>query len=303
MGTESTAASLNLPLSTAESLIHAGNGDAALLYLYLRVNCCVLELSTAAKALGRTEAEIAAAARELRELGILPHTARPVPQAEELPEYRSDEIVIRSHEDPAFKSLIGEAQQRLGHILSRAELQTLFGIYNHLGLPPEVILLLINHCAERYAKRYGEGRRPTMRYLEREAYAWVNRELMTLDLAENFITREKEREYGVECVRRTMGLFGRALSSSEKRYIEGWLELGFSPESIEIAYDRTVTNTGALKWKYMDSIIRSWHAKGLLQPDEIRRQDRRNPSPAAELGGDDSEQARMERMLEKLRKE
>ena len=139
MGTERTAAYFNMPLAAAESLIKAGNGDAALLYLYLRINGTVLELSAAAKTLGRTEAQIAAAAGCLREMDLFPHTARPVPQAEELPEYRADEIAGRSRSDPAFQSLIGEAQQYLGHILSRSELQTLFGIYDHLGLPPEVI--------------------------------------------------------------------------------------------------------------------------------------------------------------------
>ena len=165
-----------------------------------------------------------------------------------------------------------------------------------------LILLLINHCAERYAKRYGEGRLPTMRFLEREAYVWVNRELMTLELAEAYIVAQKEREEGLAQVRRAMGLYGRALSSTEKRYIENWLEMGYSPESIELAYDRTVTNTGALKWKYMDSIIQSWYAKGLMCPDEICRQDRKE-NIAVPQRTDDAEQARMERMLEKLRKE
>lgn len=306
MSTERKAAALELPLTAVESLIKSGDGDAALLYLYLQRSGSVLELSAAAAALSRTEAEIAAAATKLRELGCFPNTARPLPQAEELPEYGAQEIAARCREDAAFQSLVGEAQQCLGHFLSGAELRTLFGIYDHLGLPPEVILLLINHCAARYAKRYGEGRLPTMRYIEREAYAWVNRELMTLDLAENFIARQKARDEGIEHVRRIMGLYGRALSSTEKRYIESWLEMGFSPEVIELAYDRTVTNTGALKWRYMNSIIESWSAKGLLLPEDILRQDRRaagSQTAGSAENADDSEQARMERMLERLRKE
>lgn len=306
MDTERKSAALELPLAAVESLIKSGDGDAALLYLYLRRSGSVLELSAASTALARTEAEIAGAATRLRELGCFPATARPLPQAEELPEYGAQEIAARCREDSAFQSLVGEAQQCLGHILSGVELRTLFGIYDHLGLPPEVILLLINHCAARYAQRYGEGRRPTMRYIEREAYAWVNRELMTLELAEDYITRQKARDQGIERVRRIMGLYGRALSSTEKRYIEGWLELGFPPEAIELAYDRTVTNTGTLKWRYMNSIMESWRAKGLLLPEEILRQDRRasaGQAAAAAEKADSGEQARMERMLEKLRKE
>lgn len=297
-------ATMELPLTAVESLIMSGDGEAALLYLYLMRSGSVLELSKASKTLGRTEAEIASAAARLREIGCFPTTAKALPPAEELPEYDAKEIAARSREDNAFKSLVGDAQQCLGHFLSTAELRTLYGIYDHLGLPPEVILLLINYCAECYAARYGEGRFPTMRYIEREAYAWVNRELMTLELAEDYITRRRERDAGTERVRSILGLYGRALSSSEKRYIESWLEMGFSPEAIELAYDRTVTNTGALKWKYMNSIIESWSAKGLLSPDDILRQDRRAISAQGTNGtapAYDDDQARMERMLEKLR--
>lgn len=306
MDTEKKAV-LEIPETAAETLIRAGDGDAALLYLYLRRTGAALELPPAAAALGRTEAEIACAAARLRELGLFPQTARPLPPPEELPEYRAEEIARRCREERGFQTVINEAQKRLGHMLSGTELKTLFGIYDHLGLPPEVILLLINHCTERHAKRYGEGRRPTMRYIEREAYAWVNRELMTLELAEDYIRRQAVREEGTERVRTALGLRGRALSATERRYIEGWLDLGFSPEAIELAYDRTVTNTGALKWKYMDSILQSWNTKGLLRPEDILRGDRK-PATGGKAGAAAerpaaSEQARMERMLEQLRKE
>ena len=45
--------------------------------------------------------------------------------------------------------------------------------------------------------------------------------------------------------------------------------LGFSAGARELAYDRTVLKTGRLQWKYMDSIVRSWHGKGLHTPEEI----------------------------------
>ena len=129
---------------------------------------------------------------------------------------------------------------------------------------------------------------------------------MTCELAEAYIKRQEKQEEGLEQVRKAMGLTDRALSASEKRYIEEWLDLGFSPEAIEMAYDRTVTNTGSLKWKYMNSIIQSWHAKGLLKPDEIERLDRRSSGSTKRTGGTDempkaNDRVRMERMIEKLR--
>ncbi len=146
-----------------------------------------------------------------------------------------------------------------------------------------------------------------MRSIEREAYVWVNRELYTCELAEAYIQRQERLSEGLERVRRAMGLTDRALSASERRYIEEWLGLGFSPEAIEMAYDRTVTNTGALKWKYMNSIIQSWNAKGLRTIAEIEQLDRkgdRKTCPAGKDGEDAprSDRARMEKMIEQLRR-
>ncbi len=298
---------LMLQRAGAQRVAASGNGDAALLLIYLCDTGRVLELSEAAKALGRTEAEIAAAAAALRALDAFPASAQALPQPEELPEYTADEIMRRCREDSGFQALVGEAQRKLGHILSGAELKTLFGVYDHLGLNPDTIMLLINYCADRFAKRYGEGRRPTMRSIEREAYVWVNRELYTCELAEAYIQRQERLSEGLERVRRAMGLTDRALSASERRYIEEWLGLGFSPEAIEMAYDRTVTNTGALKWKYMNSIIQSWNAKGLRTIAEIEQLDRkgdRKTCPAGKDGEDAprSDRARMEKMIEQLRR-
>lgn len=48
-----------------------------------------------------------------------------------------------------------------------------------------------------------------------------------------------------------------------------WLDMGFDADCLAIAYDRTVTNTGSLKWNYMNKIVTSWHEKGLHTPADI----------------------------------
>ena len=72
------------------------------------------------------------------------------------------------------------------------------------------------------------------------------------------------------------------LTPSEQRFISSWLDMGFSLDAIELAYDRTVTNTGALKWGYMNKILQTWHEKKLHTPAEIEANDpRRKPASAA----------------------
>ena len=72
----------------------------------------------------------------------------------------------------------------MGHALSGADMKTLFGIYDRLGMPSEVIMLLINHVADRLRRRYGEGRLPTMHAVQQEAFRWAREEIFTAEQAE-----------------------------------------------------------------------------------------------------------------------
>jgi hypothetical protein len=292
---------LTLPLQDAERLLALADGNCALLYLYT-LHGGVLEPAAAARMLRRTEKEILTAAERLREMGLLasPGEAR-LPPPDELPEIPAEEIARRAESDPAFRGLVTETQRIMGRMLSGSDLRILYGVYDHLGLPPEVILLLMNHCADTVRERYGEGRTPTMRAIEKEAYIWANREILTLEQAEAHLRELSEKKDASAHIRRILQIYAREPSATERKYIDSWLDMGFPPEALAIAYDRTVISTGKLSWRYMDSIVKSWHGKGLHSPSEIERFDSRPGSrkPAAQLSpsaetGDD-----LERLLKK----
>ena len=131
-------------------------------------------------------------------------------------------------------------------------------------------MMLLNHCV-----KVSKGRLPSMRFIEKEAYAWANREILTLEQAEEYIARSDSlREKSVKTAE-LLGIRGRELTATENRYISAWLEMGFGEDLIEMAYDRTVTNTGGLKWSYMNSILKSWYEKGLFTPADVREKDGR----------------------------
>lgn len=271
-----------------DRLIAAHDGDVALLYLYLRRHGG--NLDSAARELCRTGSEIAAAAEKLHRLGLCSDEPperggeKKILPPEELPEYTAEDIVRRSETDSRFQAVVAETQRVLGRGLSSADMKTLFGIYDYLALPPEVILELLNFCVDRFREKYGPGRLPSMRAIEKEAYVWANSELLTLEQAEEYIEESKKRRQTVALVKTALGIRGRELTATEQRYIGDWLDLGFGVEELEAAYDRTVTNTGALKWQYMDKIIKSWDEKGLHTLNEIAEKDappRRAPLPSS----------------------
>ena len=186
----------------------------------------------------------------------------------------------RSADDGAFRALLGECQRVLGHTLSSADLNTLFGIYDRLGMTAETILLLIHHCADKLRRRYGEGRLPTMRAIEKEAFYWANREILTAPQAEEYLAALARRDEEMEKVRHALSLTGRDLTPTERKYIESWLSMGYGAEALAIAYDRTVVGTGKLAWAYMDKIVKSWYEKKLFTAEQIEKGDSRASSRA-----------------------
>ena len=146
--------------------------------------------------------------------------------AVELPEYDSATIVRRSTEDENFRAIVNECQRMFGRMLSGAEMKKLYGFYEYLGLPAEVLVLLINHCSADTALRFGEGRMPTILQIEREAYRWYERELLSLDLAEEYVRLAEQKRGAVGRMKKALKLEGGELNSTEMGFIDRWLGWG-----------------------------------------------------------------------------
>lgn len=266
-----------------DKLIAAHDGDTALLWLWL-CRSGVYNGDRAAEELCRTLGEMDRAYEKLCRMGLYPITPdlkeTPSSPAEELPQYTVNDVLRRSSEDGSFKAVLQEAERVLGRSLSSPDMKILFGIYDYLALPTEVIFVLLNYCTELYRQKYGPGRLPSMRSIEKEAYSWANNEILTLEQAEEFIEESRSRRSRAEEIKAALGIRGRELTPTERKYVFSWLDMGFSVDVLSVAYDRTVTNTGSLKWNYMNKIVSSWHQKGIHTVQEIEEKDRRTPAPA-----------------------
>ena len=287
---------------TADALIAAHDGDMALL-------CLVLERrpgtddETAAALLCRTSGEIAAAREKLGRILGEGKKAVPARPEDEPGEYEAKEIVdiLKAEE---FKPILEETARILGTAPSRAYLNALVDIYDRLGMPPAVILLLLNFCDTETRRRWGPGRRPTPKSISEEAYRWANREIMTMELAEEYIAYREKLQGDKSRVAALLGIRGRELSPGETKYVESWLEMGFTDGALAEAYDRTLLKTGALKWPYMNGILKKWHAAGLHTPEQIEEAEgKRTPGGAAAPTGPlpEADREDLERILNKLK--
>lgn len=268
--------SITLSPAVVRRLIQCGSGDAALLYLCL-VNengsvsserlCSLLKWDTPRL----SAAEQALFAVDLiGEPSEMNEPAPPPARAEAgAPEYSRDDIAGKLERDATFGSLLREVERKLG-TLSTPSVGKLLGLYEYLGLPAEVIYLLVSHCAERKAAQFGPTRRPTMREVEKEGYIWARRELFSMEAANEYLREENRRRQSWPEYMNALGMGGRACAPSEEKYLSAWVEMGFPPETVALAYDKTVLRCHEFKWSYCNGILKKWHEKGLHTPDEAR---------------------------------
>lgn len=283
--------SVTLTARAVQGLLERGDGDAALLYLALLRRHGAVAPRALAGELRWDRGRIEAAEQTLRELGLVAPAAESVPEpADERPEYPREDIVRHLDGDGEFRGLVAEVERKLGKKLTTPDLGVLLGLSDYLGLPADVIYLLVCHCAERVARRYGEGRRPTLRQIEREGYAWARRGIDTQAEAAEYLRRYALRQEALPGYMRALQLGDRAPSASEEKYLSAWQEMGFEPEAVAIAYDKTVLRCHEFKWPYCNGILKKWHEAGLHTAQEIREKDHlprsREETPAAS-GGDE----------------
>ena len=273
---------LHIESDELRRLFGAASGDAALLYLYIR---CGNAPGDAQSALRLNGSRFDCAAATLRQLGLWVEDKPLSIATGERPNYSERDVMESMERDGSFRALYGEVQRRLGKTLNTEELKILLGFVRYLGLPAEVISILVTYCQER-ARKKGSSRNPTLRTIEKEAYAWAEQGIDTLEEASAFIQRQNVYHSRLSQLTRLLQIRGRSLTAAEERYAKAWLEMGFTDEVFTMAYERTCLNTGGLSWAYMNKILLRWHEAGMHTADEVRNRDRKDiPKGASgELG-------------------
>lgn len=268
---------LALTTQAVERLLSAGDGDAALLYLAL-LRLDGGDRAGARKALGWTEERVFTAWKTLERLGMVDPDAPEPPKEkmedDEPPAYTAADLTRELEQDGSpFPMLLEETQKRLGKMLSTADLKLLYTIYDHLALPPEVILMLVHHCVRQTEEKYGPGRRPRMSQIKREAYNWSRAGADTAEAADQYLRRMDTLQQGENRLLPLVGIRGRGAVESERKYLATWLDCGFDEDAIVLAYERTLLRKGSFHWAYMNSILKNWHAAGLHTAAQVETGD------------------------------
>ena len=270
---------LNIQKTDVHKLLCAANPDAALLYLYVQ---CGNPPADAARELNMNATRVQYATAALRQLGLWPEEKPRMIMPGERPQYSENDVLLAMDTDRSFKSLYGEIQLRLGRPLNTEELKILLGFVRYLGMPADVVCLLVHYCKER-ARQMGKTRAPSLRTIEKEAYAWAERGIDTMEEAVAYIQNQSMRRTRLGQLMELLQIRGRNLTPGEERYAQQWLDWGFDKSAIALAYERTCVNTGGLNWAYMNKILQRWQQAGLLTAGQVQTQDKK-PVPKGASG-------------------
>ena len=255
--------------SAADKLIAAKDSNTAFVYLYV-LKTGDVSTDGIADALGITKAAAEKCLYSLSVMGLInTHSGS---SAEDAPEYTAEEIASAMKND-GFSFVVEQAEIILGSALGSEELKKLYNIHRNLGFPPEVIVHMMQFFKGETRRKYGPGRRMSMSAFEKMAYSWSKQGIVTLDSAEEHIRKLEYRASVEGEIKRALDIYDRNLTPGEKVYIDSWTDMGFSPEAIRIAYERTIDRVHSRSFKYMDKIFLSWHKKGLHTPVEINSGD------------------------------
>ena len=261
---------LQIPQSDVTKLLCARNPDAALLYLYIHSGA---DITRAEEALQLPKTRYTCAAATLRQMGLWPEVRNTV-FAGERPQYTEQDVMGAMGTDRSFQSLYGEVQRVLGRSLNTEELKILLGFVRYLGLPADVISMLIYYCKDK-ARAKGQLRNPSLRAIEKEAYYWAEQGIDIMEEAAAFIQNQNLRKSRLSGLMELLQIRGRTLTPGETRYAESWLEMGFAEDVLKLAYEKTCLNTGGLSWAYMNKILTRWQENGLFTLEQVMAGDKK----------------------------
>ena len=283
---------ISMDARAADRLTACGNGDAALLYLWLLRHGGQLDPAQARKGLKWDGQRLEEASAALVNLGLSDGKTQEEPAPIPAPPGPPDNTAAdktREIEDATstFPGLVNEVQRRLGKVLSTSDLKSLYTLYDYLALPAEVICLLVSWCVEEFERKYGAGQRPRMSQVLKEGFAWKRLGVDTAQAADAHLKRKSLYRTREGAILHLLGLKPRPLVEKEKKKVAAWTDMGFPDEVLRLAYEKTMYKKQQMDWDYMNGILLGWHKKNLHTLAEIEAGDKpaRTAQTAISAGG------------------
>ncbi len=175
------------------------------------------------------------------------------------------QVIEAKEADKQFGILLETASAKLGKMLSPADMSVYLYLYRDLGLPPEVILMVIG-----YAVKNGKAK---LSYIEQTAKGWAQDGINTIAAADAYLCKleQSEQAWKQLCDAVDIGQTRPtvAAKTAARRWIFDWhLPL----ETIKLAVEYTVEKLGKFGVAYTDRILERLYSEGIVTADAVREE-------------------------------
>lgn len=165
------------------------------------------------------------------------------------------EVIARREGCAEFAYLLDEVSARLGKPLSPTDMETLLYLFDTAGMPAEVILMVVG-----YAVSLG---RFSMRYIEKVALDWADREILTMADAEEYLCRMERMHQSLARLQGVCGLEKLPTAANVRDFAHKWFyEWNVQDDVLRSAYEICMKNAGKFQAKYIDSVLENWREQG-----------------------------------------
>ena len=235
-------------------------GEYVKVYLYGLLSCYHpkqdMGISTMSRELGMTEEEIMQAFRYWERKGIVRRT-QDHPPCWQFINIKQKNLVGDDTPDPDYVQFTREMERCFEGVreFHGSEAAACYEWKESMGLPTEVILMLLNHMKNTRGKSF------KIKDAEKVAMILSDEKAYTIEDAEQILARDGAMNTGFRSVLRKLGMRFNPSEANLKLYRKWTDEWHFTQDAIEAACDRTGTSTPSLA--LVDSILeKTWQAFG-----------------------------------------
>ena len=172
------------------------------------------------------------------------------------------QILRRMEEDEALCCLFQEVEIAFGKSIGNDTKSKILMMIDSYGLPPEVVLTIINYAAENNKK--------SMSYICKMAKSWAEQGIDTLEKTEEKILQLESR-------RKLWNEFADGFSVNRPQYtdsrmklLEKWrIQYQQTNELIRYGYEEMIKYINGINFNYLDKIMESWYKEGLKTMVEV----------------------------------
>lgn len=244
-----------------DKLITVGDGDAALVYLYLLRHGAVTDQKQAARALALPPERFERAVFTITSLQTSVGGSQ-TDRENAPPHYTAGELRRARQEDEKFAAVCHAAEDVFGRMLTESQLRCLWTAYDHLGLSAEALMELLSYLK----KEKGKVQLADLRH---ESYNWADMGIVSAQQAQDYLAKLANAQPILEAIYQVLETDSKNPAPGAQRVANFALLHGFPPEAVALSAKRTVKRKGVKRFSYIYGILESWEKACVHTVSEI----------------------------------